>query len=214
MYGSQAASCRFLGPLLFEKKLRGILVLERWRNDLYSARDLRILGSAAEQAALALTHVQLVEDYRGLARHLVGQDEQHRADLARDLHDVVLQDLCYIRQEMHPTGVRPEAIQHMETVIDRLRDVITAQQPELSMGGLPAELAQLVAEKRQQLDPDKTRLIYRGDVPVEALVLPDDVAQAVYRIAQEGLANAIRHAEARQITLTLAKTMEDTLVLT
>jgi PAS domain S-box-containing protein len=133
-----------------------------------------------------------------------------RQRLARDLHDAVSQTLYSIaaiaealprvwerqpevgRQGLGDLGrLASGALAEMRTLLLELRPAAIAEEP----------LDQLL---RQLADAAKAHT----KVPVNLTLtgecyFPPDVQLALYRIAQEGLNNAIKHAHARQITLGL-----------
>jgi signal transduction histidine kinase len=138
--------------------------------------------------------------------------EAERAHLARELHDGPVQSLIALSQRIEMTQQRVErgeldaAQQYLKTlrqaevgVIEELRRIIGALRPAYleDLGFVPA-LEMLVrnadarsdAEIRLQTGPNLRRLC-------------PEVELAAYRIAQEGLNNALQHAEAEHITISV-----------
>jgi len=128
--------------------------------------------------------------------------EVERSRVARDLHDVPLQELTAI---IHRLDRQPEAASEtarLREIADRLRDMsVSLRPPVLDDVGLGAALAELAdrhaddggAPVRISLD-DQTRIDPDSRPPA-------DVELAVYRIAQEALTNAQRHAHASGIVV-------------
>jgi signal transduction histidine kinase len=205
--GAPLASGRFawaqlFAPLVFEEQLRGALVLgARTSGDVYSDQDVQILTTVAQQAALAYANVQLVEALRGLNRQLVYADEAHRKTVARDLHDTVLQQLFFIKQGLFRDQEHSQAVTLLEDAIQTLRSAIRNERPPLLDQGLQLALQGLVEETRQIVGAAPA-IVWRNDA-AGPLGFGDEQATALYRIAQEALANAIKHAGARTVTLTL-----------
>ena len=132
-------------PMVFEGKLQGILILgQRVTADLFSESDMQIIATIAYQGALAYANVQLVETLRGLTQRLVRTDEDQRRKIARDLHDTVLQDLFFVRQQL--PADQTELTGHISNIIDQLRQTIKTQRTTLLDQGL--ELALEVACRR------------------------------------------------------------------
>lgn len=136
---------------------------------------------------------------------------EERQRLARDLHDSVTQSLYGITlhaqaaQRLLVAGEVALAVHSLRILQDTAQEALDEMRllifelrpPLLEQVGLVAALqARLSAvEGRANLH---TRLIADGVGP-----LPAAVEQAFYRIAQEALNNALRHAHAQQITVQL-----------
>jgi signal transduction histidine kinase len=147
-------------------------------------------------------------------RRLLRSREEERGRLARDLHDGAIQELVGLKMQIGlllasaPEGhsaVR-DALATIRTevqgLLDELRQVCAdLRPPMLDTMGLGAALRALVAEWPSQSDAAVAL-----ELPPDATLrsLPDEVAVNLYRVAQEGLNNAARHAAARHITIRLA----------
>jgi len=199
-------------PLIFNNELQGILILgQRSSGDVYSDQDLHIIATVAEQGALAVTNVLLVEKLRGLAQQLVRSDEEQHKRLARDLHDTVLQELFFIKQGLHKDPGNPELVDYLEESIQNLRRTIKAQRPPLLDQGLPLALQGLV-EDMQKIADSLTSISWQTNLNV-ALYLSDEQATSIFRIAQEALNNAIKHACAHHIEIKLEQDVDQVIRL-
>jgi signal transduction histidine kinase len=141
----------------------------------------------------------LLADLRDHAR--LEATETERAHLARELHDVPLQELAGIirRLELLPEA-RAETDQ-LRAVAAQLRGVATELRPPVldDLGLAPAleflaetastDLVEVTAEVE-----DRTSLEPGGRPPAE-------VELAIFRIVQEAVANACRHAQASNVRL-------------
>ena len=176
----------------------------------FTERDEEILSLFAAHAAIALTNARLYERSRELSVM------QERSRLARDLHDAVTQKLFSIRAHARAAGVlaarEPVDVNRVRAEIEvvgelgaeahaELRAVIDGlAPPDLATAGLAESLRRYAA------------LAGRAHgVPVvfTAACLPplnEKAEAALYRVAQEALHNALRHAGASSITVTLSKT--------
>jgi len=176
----------------------------------FTERDEEILSLFAAHAAIALTNARLYERSRELSVM------EERSRLARDLHDAVTQKLFSIRAHARAAAVLA-AREPVDT--QRVRDEIEV------VGELGAEAH---AELRAIIDglapPDleaaglaesvRRYAVLAGrahGVPVafSASCLPplsERAETALYRVAQEALNNALRHAGASGVTVSLAKT--------
>ena len=176
----------------------------------FTERDEEILSLFAAHAAIALTNARLYERSRELSVM------QERSRLARDLHDAVTQKLFSIRAHARAAAVLvqrdPVDPARVKAEIDvvgalgaeahaELRAVIDGlAPPDLASAGLACSLRSYV------------QLAGRAHgVPVafSAADLPGlgpPVEAALYRVAQEALHNALRHAGASRIRVALERT--------
>jgi signal transduction histidine kinase len=194
---------RLFVPLVFQDRLQGLLLLsDRFFGDIYSAADTRIIAAVAHQAALAYENVRLVESLRGLNRQLVRDDEAQRKQVARDLHDTALQQLFFVKQGLfrHQDTLSTQ-IDLLDDTIGTLRRTIRGLRPPLLDQGLAMALKGLVDEMREVAGGFPT-IALQSNVKTR-LGLSDEQATALYRIAQEALANALKHAQAKEVVVTL-----------
>jgi PAS domain S-box-containing protein len=139
---------------------------------------------------------------------------EERQRLARELHDSVTQSLYGItlystaaarqlaagdpamaRDSLAAIGATAqEALAELRLLIFELRP------PILAKAGLVAALQARLDAVEGRIGTLKTRL----DAP-KRLALPPAIEEAFYRIAQEALNNTLKHARARQVTVTLAQ---------
>lgn len=170
----------------------------------FTEQDEELLGLLAAHAAIALVNARLYER----SRELSIVEERNR--IARELHDAVSQKLFSLRLTAeaagtllaeHPgqaaaqlTTVRKlaaEVAEELHTIVDGLRP------PALAGDGLDVALR----KQTELLDRVHTaRVRFVGD-PVPRLTAARE--EAAYRIAQEALHNALRHAEARRVDVDL-----------
>lgn len=143
--------------------------------------------------------------------------EQERLRIARDLHDVVAHTLTTInvqagvaahlldRDPSHAEGALAaieaashDALDELRTVLGVLREPEGAPAPLEPAPGL-ANIGELLQQARQIGLP--ARLEVDGEQPTS---VPDAVQLAVYRIVQESLTNARRHAPGAVASVSLS----------
>jgi signal transduction histidine kinase len=202
-------------PLMRGTDLRGLWLLGARNSGMqYAPEDLHCLTDIGRQAAIALEAMhsaeqerQAASEMRALYQQVVTAQEAERGRLARELHDGVLQDLCAVTRDLKaleaqtkgPAPVADLAARSGETV-RTLRAICQDLRPPLLQHDLASALKALV----EQLDARSTAPVHL-EVSTQGLHLPDDVAVAIFRITQEALNNAIRHADASEIVVRLTQ---------
>ncbi|GHF49870.1 hypothetical protein GCM10018790_29450 [Kitasatospora xanthocidica] len=191
-----------------EPQVMGVVFLANKRGGgLFTDHDEELLRILAAHAALALSNARLYE--RGRELTLAGE----RARIAHDLHDAVAQKLFSLRLtakaaaklvDRDPARARAELAEVARLAAeaaDELRAVVVELRPAaLEEDGLSATLASQV----QVLDRAHTADLAFAADGVRAL--PPAQEAALLRVAQEALHNALRHADARRVTVTLTGT--------
>jgi signal transduction histidine kinase len=199
-------------PLVQQDRLMGILVLgSKIADEFFAKQDHHALGTLAHQAAVSLARAQLVDRLQGqiheiqaLTKQVIALQERNQKRLSQELHDDVAQDLAFVLRlleepvEIHSPrkiiGAR-DVIQH---ALDRLRDLMFELRPPNLGDDLEKALKEYVASFRR-----------RRNLPVvlhtngNGVSVPREVRIALFRICQEGLNNALRHAEAGQVEVRL-----------
>ncbi|MFL5866796.1 MAG: histidine kinase [Thermoleophilaceae bacterium] len=196
----------FLGvPIQSPDGVLGALYLtEKEDGSEFTQEDERLIEMLAAHASIAIENARLYE--RGRELSFV----EERTRLARDLHDSVVQKLFGVMLvaqsaatllERDPAGARDQVQKLQEQAqdaIQELRSLIFQLRPAaVETEGLAAALAKHVQVLRrvhgQRIDLHATG---------EPRIRPD-VDGEVFRIAQEALHNALRHAAASHLELSL-----------
>lgn len=169
-------------------------------------RDVTERHAAEEALHRSLADLRRSEEtLRRLARRQAAIREEERRRLGLDLHDNVCQELAAIgvllevsRTHEHDSSELTQATRHLAEVIEHLRLVSRELRPMmLSDLGLVESLRTFAANASSL----ERRVAAR--FPTSIPRLGDETEVAIYRIAQESLGNALRHAEARNIDLLL-----------
>jgi signal transduction histidine kinase len=215
-------------PLVSGGVLQGLLLIgSRQESHPFTIADEHVLTTLARQSGIAAHNVRLIEQVqagqRELARThqqlLVGR-EQERRRLAHDLHDGVVQQLIGISYQIAEerrradnggkSGVaqRPEEVastleairQEMLLVVSQLRGMIGELRPAgLEELGLTTALEGYVAHLRR----DGGKVEIHLDLDESEVVVQESIAICLFRVAQEALRNALKHARAKHVTVSL-----------
>ncbi|MDG9703599.1 GAF domain-containing sensor histidine kinase [Streptomyces sp. DH37] len=203
----------FIGmPVADGEEVLGALFLANKRCDRpaggcgFTEEDEELLRLLAEHAAIALTNARLYERSRELT--IAGE----RARIAHELHDAVSQKLFSLRLtaqaatalvDRDPERAKEELRQVAKLAAeaaDELRAAVVELRPAaLEEDGLVAALRSQV----RVLDRAHGASVVFDGEGVRAL--PAAREEALLRVAQEALHNALRHSGARRVTVTLAR---------
>lgn len=147
-------------------------------------------------------------------RRLAASREAERLSLARELHDGPVQDLLAVTFELARLGQGNDtdywvadtraAMERERTrllgVVGQLRGVVSELRPPgLVEFGLPTALRGYVASLEEERAGSVPTI--RLDLDERAADLPHSLAHTVFRIVQEAVRNAVRHAGASTITI-------------
>jgi len=196
-------------PLIFRGRTLGVLsAYDRMTGGPEFAReDEELMLSFAASAATAVHTARSVAEER--LTHAIEAAEQERRRWARELHDETLQGLGAL-QMMLASAAREASADKREAIvreaadqtrreIERLRLLIVELRPaELDELGLEPALEAL-AHRRAS---DGLSVEVAADLGGERLA--PSVESAVYRIVQEALTNAAKHADSAYATVSLS----------
>lgn len=179
-----------------------------WRRVREGRMQLRLRVSA--EAKLAET---LAENRRLSLSHVRVQEDERR-QLARELHDELGQHLNAIKldavsirnwsagQSSEVHGAARAIVQVTDHVQGIIRDMLHRLRPvgldELGLSAALEHLAQLWRARNPQ-----TQAVLRIEGNVDGLGERENIT--IYRIAQEGLTNVVKHARATQVQIDLAR---------
>ncbi len=182
---------------------------EDWRE--LEAEELQLLYIIGDQIGLAIQRARLSAEHTRAATRLATIEERNR--LAREIHDTLAQGLAAITLQLETADAlvisNPERAQEAirralglarENLEEARRSVIDLRAAPLQNRTLPEALAALTRETAQP----GIEIDYRYAPVNEFPTLSPRLEAGMYRIAQEALSNAYKHAQAQHISLTLA----------
>jgi signal transduction histidine kinase len=213
-YGTSPVRPPVAVPLVYQGAPIGDLLLApRTGETALSRADRRLVDDLAAHAGVAAHAVRLTRDLQQARERLVAAREEERRRLRRDLHDglgpilasqALTIDAARALMTTDPTTAETLLLdlksQGQTAVADVRRLVYALRPPALDDLGL-------VAAIRQEATPyERTGLRVTVEAPDPLPPLPAAVEVAAFRIAQEALTNAVRHADAHTCTITLFPT--------
>jgi signal transduction histidine kinase len=197
----------FLGvPVKNGDEVLGIIFVANKRSGEFTDRDEELLTLFAAHAAIALTNARLYERSRELSVL------EERARLARELHDAVSQRLFSIRAHTRAAELLiardPDRAAAELGAIAELGAQAHAELRAVIDGLAPPELDGLAASLRRY-----AQLAGRAQGIRVTVTAADDLPElepraqaAAFRVGQEALHNALRHAAATEVSVTLSRT--------
>jgi PAS domain S-box-containing protein len=152
------------------------------------------------------------QQIRRLTAYLQKVREDERADIARDIHDELGQQLTVMKMDLSwmkkkiiagEEAVVPEKINELQKILDStvasVRRIATDLRPSLLDDiGLIAAM-----EWEADMFAKRTGIQVNLTKPDVAVSVPDDRATGLFRILQESLTNIARHAAASQVDIHL-----------
>jgi signal transduction histidine kinase len=202
-------------PILRGMEATGALVIVGDARDPFAALDEDFLVALGQQVGAALENADLYErdqarsaELARLSARMVGQQEEERRRLSRELHDETAQVFSAVKIELGvlregaaaPVATRLDrALDLIDTGIRSIRAVTNDLRPSLldDLGLVPA-LRSLASEfaDRSKVGIDLT--LSNGLPP-----LSKDAELALFRALQEALSNVARHAGAATVAIRL-----------
>ena len=191
------------------------LARERLREevDRRKAAQAALVESERSLAALGEESRRMEERLRRLSHRLLNAQEAERIRISRDLHDAIGQTLAGINVGLatlqHEAAMDSrqlaENIAQTQQLVERSMKTVHEFAQELrptvldDLGLIPA------LRSHAQAFAARTGLRMRFAAAPEAAQIDPDRRIALFRVAQEALANVARHAQAREVSVTLRR---------
>jgi len=206
-------------PLKVRGEVMGVMNVRLPITHLVSSHDVGLLTSIAGQIGVAVENARLFEAVsqqherlRTLSLRLAEAEETERRKLAQELHDQVGQNLTALSINLNI--IRGELpIEGPKNLHDRLTDSqeLVEETSRLIRGVMtdlrPPMLDDLGLVETLRWYADQTALRTGLSIIVTCeeseITLPGYVENALFRIAQESLANVVKHAQASKVSLSV-----------
>jgi signal transduction histidine kinase len=206
------AETALLVPLTFRGRALGVLAAyDRVGGEGgFDREHERLLGAFAASAATAVATGRQVEEQR--LRQSIEASEQERRRWARELHDETLQSLAALRlglssamrgSDEDRSKAIEVAVESVTEEIANLRSLIVELRPAaLDQYGTAAAIESLAertaARQGIPVEAHIDLAFERGDEPTRHTT---ELESTTYRLVQEALTNAVRHAGATHIRI-------------
>jgi signal transduction histidine kinase len=199
-------------PLGTGETISGVLVVVRTPGSAsFDEHQLQVVSSFADQAALALQRAESQATRQDL--ELVADRDR----IARELHDHVIQRLFAIglgMQGTHRRAKNPDVVRRLSEHIDQLHEVIQDIRTAIfDLQTVPSDRPKLrstLHDAITELTADTPLLTtVRMSGPLD--VVSAELAQHAEAVVREAVSNAVRHADARELMVTIS--VEDDLVI-
>ncbi len=201
-------------PIRTGERVEGLLYVDNRTSRPFTDRDEAVLVGLADHAAIAIRNAQLftaaqetTTRLQALSAKLIEVQEAERRHIARELHDEVGQALTAIRINLLMLRRGGDAaaarIDDSLVIVERLLGSVR----QLSLDLRPSLLDDLglAAALRWYVDAQAQRAGLGARVSIDALAHEPapELAITCFRVAQEAVTNAVRHAAAKRIELEL-----------
>ncbi len=171
-----------------------------------ATEEFAALGHAINAMATSLGEIQQRIRAAQEARHQAAAEarEAERRRVARELHEGVLQDLTAVKLRLESELKHNPALplwpitEELISVITDIRRVVDDLRP----AGFAAESLNAAIAEHARAVVEASGIALQVDLP-SSLVVPEWAARDTYRIAQEAIANAVRHSQAKKLTIRL-----------
>ena len=211
------AAAALIVPLGFRGRARGMIVaLDRLGDSpVFDANDEHLLASFAASTAIAIATAQSIEADR--RRWLVRASEAERKRWARELHDETLQELGALKLMLEarlgtgssePPECAEPAIDQLKNTIRGLQSLITELRPAAldELGVEPAVYALAARVAAVSGLEIETRVDLASGEGQSTRRLEAELESAIYRLVQEALTNAVKHADAQRAWVEIVET--------
>ncbi|MCX5907765.1 MAG: GAF domain-containing sensor histidine kinase [Deltaproteobacteria bacterium] len=198
------------GVLALHNSHKGFKFLDKELNLLF--QFLYIMAVALENAFMLEEIGKSRQELRLLTRKMITIQEEERRHLAADIHDTLAQALTGINYKIEYckelVKINPALLteqlngltQTLHQAIDQTKEIMTSLRPDLidTIGLIPA--------LRRHIDNfNRETGIRVASLFPKKIQIPSELSICLFRIAQEALMNAFKHADTKDVAISLSK---------
>ncbi len=201
-------------PLLAGENLMGVMSVATRATDPFDERSIQLLSAVGAWAGLAIENARLHSN----ARRLAVLEERDR--IGMDLHDGIIQSIYGVGLSLEgarltldedPQAAKDRIHKAIDGLNEAIRDIrayiLDLRPRQLGNEGLISGIKRLIAEYRAHTFSEVN---FTG--PDELKDLPHLQSLAMFHICQEALANAAKHAKAKNVHIAIWTTDERALL--
>jgi len=203
-------------PLKVEGETIGVLVIGFSKPYEWLPTERELLRAIGDRTALAIERARMIDALREreqriaeLSGHLLRVQEEERKRISRELHDETGQALMVVRLYLgmmesgapaHRAKIR-ETVEVVDRSIEGIRRIIGKLSPLVL-----EELGLVSAIRKEAKDLARnTSVKTKVMIADEVGRLAPGTEQAIYRVVQEALHNVAKHAQAKNVTVQMAR---------
>ena len=151
------------------------------------------MKSISISTAITLVNIQQSENLIGLFRASINREEEERARLSRDVHDIPLNNLTAIKKNISEEKISSQ----IDDVINQLRNIIRDLRPELITFGLSTALDDLVNNFNSRQSETEVKI----EIDDFLAEINEKISIQIFRIIQQACENSLKHAQCKNILI-------------
>lgn len=226
---AEGLACHASLPLVSRGRVTGVLNVASRHERLFVDEDIALLSSIGRQIGVAAENARLwaevkeKEALRGqLLDKIITAQENERKRLARELHDEAGQALTSLKfslrslEQQTDPSLAHDQLQTLRDLVGQIQEdlhdlAVDLHPPALDELGLVAALEQLITRfmRFSELEVDLQLLGFE----LHRERLHPQIEVTTYRLLQEALTNAARHAQASQVSVLLEHQTEQFIII-
>lgn len=201
---SHPTGSELVAPIKLQDSVAGVIHIASEQMNAFDEMDLNIVQLLADQSAVAIQNARLHEQARQLAIF------EERQRLARELHDSVTQALYGMTlftaatNDLLAIGDVKTAMNHIQVMQETAQLALREMRLLIFQLRSPSLKDGLAAALQERLESVEQRSGVKTELRVTGIGCADSrTDEELYRIAQESLNNALKHAHAHHIRIHL-----------